>query len=326
MPVNAAWKLGALLAAVTISLPLHAQEPAWPSRTIVIVVATSPGSAGDIYSRLYSQKISEVTGWRFVVDNKPGAGAILGTTFAARSAPNGHTLLNASSSMTTAPILYKNLSFDPVKSFTAITLLSNAPSMLLVRTGFPAKTLQEYVAYVKANPGKVNFGTTGIGSIAHLTGFQLHRILGLEVTYVPYKGPADIANAIMSGEIHTTLGAMTVNIPMVKAGKASILGVSTLARNRMIPDVPTLSEAGAQGFEHDAWTGLVAPSAVPAAIINRLSSEFQKAGRHPDIVQKLAPTGQLFGGSSPEEFQRLIVRETERWKALAREVNLEPQD
>ena len=278
MPVNAAWKLGALLAAVTISLPLHAQEPAWPSKTIVIVVATSPGSAGDIYSRLYSLKISEVTGWRFVVDNKPGAGAILGTTFAAKAAPDGHTLLNASSSMTTAPILYKNLSFDPVKSFTAITLLSNAPSMLLVRTGFPAKTLQEYVAYVKANPGKVNFGTTGIGSIAHLTGFQLHRILGLEVTYVPYKGPADIANAIMSGEIHSTLGAMTVNIPMVKAGKASILGVSTLTRNRMIPDVPTLSEAGATGFEHDAWTGLVAPSAVPSAIINRLSTEFQKAG------------------------------------------------
>jgi tripartite-type tricarboxylate transporter receptor subunit TctC len=303
----------------------QAQETAWPSKNIVIVVATSPGSAGDIYSRLYSQKIGEATGWRFLVDNKPGAGAILGTTFVAKAAPDGYTLLNASSSMTTAPVLYKNVTFDPVKSFSAITLLSNAPSMLLVRSGFPAKSVQEYVAYAKANPGKINFGTTGLGSIAHLTGFQLHRILGVEVTYVPYKGPADISNAIMSGEIHATLGAMTVNLPMVKAGKASILGVSTLTRNRMVPDAPTLSEAGARDFEHDAWTGLVAPAGVPNAIIVRLNAEFQKAGKHPDVVQKLAPTGQLFGGSSIEEFQRLINRETERWKVLAREANLQPE-
>lgn len=314
-----------IAAALTTGLSHARAQEAWPSKSIVIVVATSPGSAGDIYSRLYSQKIGEATGWRFLVDNKPGAGAILGTNFVAKAAPDGYTLLNASSSMTTAPILYKDLAFDPVKSFTAVTLLSNAPSMLLVRSGFPAKNLQDYVAYLKANPGKVNFGTTGVGSIAHLTGFQLHRILGVEVTYVPYKGPADISNAIMSGEIHATLGAMTVNLPMVRAGKASILGISTLTRNRMVPDAPTLAEAGATDFEHDAWTGLVAPAGVPSGIITRLNAEFQKAGKHPDVAQKLAPTGQLYGGSTVEEFQKLIIRETARWKALAREVNLQPE-
>ena len=170
---------------------------------------------------------------------------MVGTAYVAKAPADGHTLLVIAGNFTVIPAVYKDLPFDTLKDFAPISLMSEKPQILIVNPSFPARTFAEYIAHAKANPGKFNLGTTGQGGVNHLMGVWLHTLTGTKATYVPYKGPADIANAIMSGEIHSTLGAMTVNIPMVKAGKASILGVSTLTRNRMIPDVPTWSEAGA---------------------------------------------------------------------------------
>lgn len=310
------------LAALSVLTQAHAQSN-FPGKPIIIVVPGTPGSAGDIFSRLYSQKIAEATGWVFAVDNKPGAGAALGSTFVARSAPDGHTLLNASSSMAAAPVLLKEPPFDPVKSFSAISLLSITPSIVMVTPNFPAKNIREYQAYAKANPGKVNYGTTGTGSAGHLGGLNINQVLGVEVTYIHYKGAAGVGVALASGEIHISTGGMTANLPLVKSGKVRLLGVTSVKRNSMLPDVPTLDESGAKGIDHDAWTGIVGPAGIPAAIVKRLSDEFQKAGKHPDIVVRLADSGQSQGGSTSEYMRSLIERETERYKQVVKAANVD---
>lgn len=317
------------LGACALAIPaLAAMPPAFaqsnfPTKPIMIIVPGTPGSAGDIFSRLYSQKIAEATGWVFAVENKPGAGAALGSAFVARSTPDGHTLLNASSSMAAAPVLMKNPPFDPVKSFTAISLLSITPSIVMVTPSFPAKNIREYQAYAKANPGKVNYGTTGIGSAGHLGGLTINQVLGTEVTYIHYKGAAGVGVALASGEIHISTGGMTANLPLVKSGKVRLLGVTSAKRNPMLPDVPTLDESGAKGIDHDAWTGIVGPAGIPAPIVKRLSDEFQKAGKHPEIVARLADSGQAYGGSTSEHMGFLIARETERYKQVVKAANVD---
>ncbi len=322
-------KLSAVIAALATLLPAatQAQDAAanFPSKPILIVVPQTPGSAGDIYSRLYTLKMSEATGWRMVIENKPGGGTTIGVNFVAKSAPDGHTLLNTSTTLLANPVVYKNAP-DPLKEFQAVSILSSASSMLLIQTKMPINNIQEYVAYGKKNPGKINYGTSGVGSIIHLNGIWLHRLLGMEVTFVPYKGSGDIFNAMMTGEVHTTLGAMTVNLPLVKAGKARSLGISSFVRNPVVPDMIPLSDQGAPGFEYDAWTGIVAPKAVPMPVIRKLNAEFVKAGNTPDVLKRLAPSGQTKGGSSIEEYQAILVRETERWKTLAKDARLQLQD
>lgn len=315
--------LSAVMAAA-LSGPAPAQSGTWPVKPIVIVVPQTPGSAGDIYSRLYGQKVTENTGWRILVENRPGAGSTLGTNLVARAVPDGHTLLNTSASLTANPLIYKDAP-EPLKVFQAVTLLSRAPSMLLVRADFPARTFQEYVAYARANPGKINFGTSGYGGTTHLGGVWLHALVDVRVTYVPYKGSGDLVTAMMAGEIHAILGAMTVNLPLVNEGRARSLGISTPERNPVVPDMPPLTEVGAKGFEYDAWTGIVAPAAVPMPVITRLNAEFVKAGAHPDVIKRLAPSGQRAGGSSIEEFRRILASETERWRSIARDANLKLQ-
>lgn len=312
----------ALVTACTLTGVSQAQVPAgYPSKNIVVVVPATPGSAGDLYTRLYTQKIAEAAGWRFIIDNKAGAGATLGTNFVAKAAPDGYTLLNTSASITSNPLLYKDAP-DPVKAFQSVTLLTRAPSMLLVRTEHPAKTFQEYVAFARANPGRINFGTSGYGGTTHLSGLWLHRLVGVTVTYVPYKGSGDLVNAMLSGEIDAILGAMTVNLPLVKDGKARSLGLSTPERNPVVPDMAPLSELGAKGFEYDAWSGIVAPAGVPMPIIQKLNAEFLRAGRHPEILKRLAASGQTQGGSTVEEFRAILASETERWRNLARDAKL----
>lgn len=317
------------LGACALAIPaLAGLQPAFaqnnfPTKPILIIVPGTPGSAGDIFSRLYSQKIAATTGWVFVVENKPGAGAALGSTFVARSAPDGHTLLNASSSMAAAPVLLKSPPFDPVKSFSPISLLSITPSIVMVTPSFPAKNIREYQAYAKANPGKVNYGTTGIGSAGHLGGLNINQVLGIDVTYIHYKGAAGVGVALASGEIHISTGGMTANLPLVKSGKVRLLGVTSSKRNPMLPDVPTLDESGAKGIDHEAWTGIVGPAGIPAPIVKRLSDEFQKAGKHPEVVARLADSGQAHGGSTAEHMRFLIERQTERYQQVVKAANVD---
>ncbi len=319
--------IGAAVLLFAASAAAQSQDTAaWPSRPITIIVPTSPGSAGDVWARLYSQVVMQNNpGWRMLVDFKPGAGATLGAAYVAKAPPDGYTLLQVSSTLTTAPLAYKNLAFDPVKSFAPISLFSNTSSMLMINPALPVKNFQEYVAYAKANPGRINFGNSGIGSTYHLSSISLHQMMGIEVTHVPYKGSGDVTNALVSGEIQAMFGSLTVNLPFVKSGKARALAVTTAKRSTQTPDLPTLQELGATGFEHNAWSAIVAPAATPPAIVNRLSREFIKAGNQPEIISRLAASGQDSGGSTPEVLGRIIADETAKWRRLAQESNLQVQ-
>ena len=317
--------LPAILMLSVLSGPALGQATdAFPSKPINIVVAGTPGNASDVWMRVYGQRISSNDPrWQFVIDFKGGGGGTIGWAYTAKSPPDGYTLGSVSASLTTAPLLYKDWPFDPIKSFTPVTLLSNAFSMLMVHPSLPVRTLKEYVAYGKANPGKINFGTSGVGSPAHLKGAWLHQILGMEVTYIPYKGSGDLTMIIQTGQIHATLGSLTPNLPVIKAGKARSLGLTTLTRVSSLPDMPTLHEQGATDFEYGAWVGLAAAAGTPAAIANRISGEFLKAGKHPDVLKVLAASGQESGGSTPEELGRIIRSETLRWRKLVTEMNLQ---
>lgn len=322
-PAQAANLCLTLAVACALAPLAHAQSPAgWPARPITIVVPTTPSSASDVWSRMYSKAVGEATGWRFLIDNKPGAGATLGTAFVAKTAPDAHTLLTVSSTFTTAPVTYRNLGWDPIRSFAPISLFSNGSSMLMVHPALPVKSYAEYVAYARANPGRISFGNSGVGSTYHLSGIALHKAMGAEVTYIPYKGSGDVTNAILAGEIQAMFGAISVNLPVVKGGKARALGVTTRRRATAAPDLPTLAELCNCDFEHNAWTGVVAPAGSPPAALSTLSREFIKAGSTPDIAKRLAGAGMEAGGSTPEVLGHIIASETEKWQRVVRENNL----
>ncbi len=312
-----------LLVTAMLSGPAFGQAPdTFPTRPISVVIPGSPGGASELWLRLFGQRISANSpGWNFVIDFKPGATGTLGLAYAAKAASDGYTLITLSSSLTSSPLVQKNLPYDPIKSFTPISLLSNSGSLYIVHASFPARTIKEYAAYGKANPGKINFGTSGIGSSPHLNGIWLHQLLGIEVTYVPYKSPGTMMAGVQSGEVHIASGG-TFMRPLLKGGKGHALGVTTAGRIKSLPDVPTMVEQGATGFVYGAWTGIAGPAGLPSTIANRISAEFIKAGKHPEMLKKLAEADQDTGGSTPEEFASLITTETLRWRKLAAETNM----
>ena len=314
--------------AAMLSGPALSQSPdSFPSKPITIVVAGTPGNASDVWMRIYGQRIGiNDPRWQFVMDFKGGAGGTIAWAYTAKAPPDGYTLGSVSASLTTAPLLYKDWPIDPIKSFAPVTLLSNAFSMLMTHPSLPVRNLKEYAAYGKANPGKINFGTSGVGSPAHLKGAWLHQILGIEVTYIPYKGSGDLTAIIQTGQIHATLGSLTPNLPVIRAGKARSLGLTTLKRASSLPDMLTLHEQGATDFEYGAWVGLASAAGTPPPIVNRISAEFLKAGKHPDVLKVLANSGQESGGSTPEELARIISSETLRWRKLLAETDLKLTD
>ena len=302
------------------------QAPAWPTRPITIIVPQTQGSAGDIYARLYSQVLGENMGWKILVDYKPGAGTTLGAAYVAKAAPDGYTTLAISSSLTTAPFSYKNLSFDPAKSFDPISLLARpVPSYLLVYPGMPVNNFKEYVAYAKANPGRISFGLSGLGSSTHLNSVWLHHVLGVEVTYVPYKGAGDVANALQAGQIQASLGGGTNSLAIVKSGKARVLAVTPARRTLTLPDMPTLQELGVPDFDHQAWTGLFAPAGTPLAIRTLFSREIVRASEHPTVIKLIASTSgeKGGGGSTPEVVAQIVQKETDKWRRLVQETKLQ---
>ena len=248
---------------------------AYPTRPITIVLPYATGASSDIETRLYIPRLIEGLGQPVIVDYKPGAGASTGTIYVSKAASDGYTILYVTAALTVYPAFFSadKIPYDPVRDFAPVSLITRRSTLLLVHPSLGVRTFPEYIAYAKSNPGKINFGTSGGGGILHIVGAWLHSVTNTHVTFIHYKGAGDIFNALMSGEIHTTLGAMTVNLPLVKAGKARSLGISSLERNPVVPDMVPLRDQGAKGFEYDAWSGIVAPKAVPMPIIRKLNAE-----------------------------------------------------
>ena len=300
---------------------VQAQDPAeaFPARPVQIVVPFTPGGATDIEARVYAQKLTENMGKSFVVDYKPGAGGSIGTGFVAKSPPDGHTLLVISSSFTVNPAFYRNLPYDPIKDFAAVSLMSKRVTVLIAHPSFPATTIGEYLAHVRANPGKVNMAATGAGSIQHLAGAWLHSVTGTRVTFVQYKGTSPLNVDLVSGRVDVNASPFVNVMPLVKAGKLKILGILSDEPSPLIPGAQVASEQGAPGYSYASWLGVIAPRATPASIVNKLSAELGKAARSPDVVQKFAPEGSTMVGSAPKVLQDLIATELERWRKIVQE-------
>ncbi len=302
-------------------LLVQAQDPAeaFPSRPVQIVVPFTPGGATDIEARVYAQKLTEGMGKSFVVDYKPGAGGSIGTGFVAKSAPDGHTLLVISSSFTVNPAFYKNLPYDPIKDFAAVSLMSKRVTVLIAHPSFPATTIREYLAYARANPGKINMAATGAGSIQHLAGAWLHSVTNTRVTFVQYKGTSPLNVDLVSGRVDVNASPFVNVMPLVKAGKLKILGILSDEASPLIPGAQVAAEQGATGYSYSSWLGVIAPRATPVAIVNKLSAELGRAARAPDVVQKFAPEGSTMVGSPPKVLQDLIATELERWRKIVQD-------
>jgi tripartite-type tricarboxylate transporter receptor subunit TctC len=313
------------LSALLLPAASQAQAPAgWPSKIITIINPATASGAADNFARAYTNYITQMTGWKFILDGKPGAGTTIGTAYVAKAPPDGHTLLAVSGTFTTLPLFYKDLPFDPVKSFAPVTMMTYGSTMLLVHPSMPINNYQDYAAYVRNNPGKLNFGTSGIGSTHHLNGLRLHKSMGGDVTYIPYKGASEVTIALMSGQIKASFGAFSTHLPAVKEGKFRALGVASATRFGAYPELVPLRELCSCDFDHVAWTGIVAPGKTPPAIVNAISTEFIRAGRTPDLVKRLAGGGMEpeTSTSTPEVMARFIQREVEKFQRVAAENNL----
>lgn len=295
----------------------------WPSRPVTIIVSVAAGASVDFEARLYAQKLAENMGRTFLVDYKPGAGTTIGNAYVARSAPDGHTVLMISPSFTVAPLSYPDLSYDNDRDFAPVSLMSKRGSMFLVHPRVPAKSMAEYIAYTRANPDRLNFGTSGAGGVGHMSLELLHMLMKSRVTFVHYKGGAPSYAAIVAGQIDAVYGGPTAMMQHVKSGKLRILAFSTLERTKIMPEVPTIAET-IPGYEYALWLGIVAPAATPAAIVNRLSAELARVARAPEIVAKLEGDSATMVGSTPEAFRRHIAAETARWGRIVRQAGIKP--
>src|SRR6476661_2787696 len=302
----------ATLAAAAHGVAFAAQ--AYPTRPIRIVVAYTPAGATDILARVIGQKMNEAWGQPVVIENRPGANGNIGTEYAAKAAPDGHTFL-----MTTAgphginPSLYRKLGYDAVRDFTAVSLVALVPNILVVNNALPAKSVKELIAYAKANPGKLSYGSPGAGSTAHLSMELFKSMTGADLVHVPYKGSAGVLTDVMGGQIAATMDNMPAYLPQVKAGKIRALAVSPAKRSPAVPDLPTVAEAAVPGYASSAWFGLVAPAATPKPVIAKLSAETARILQVPDVKARLADLGAEPIGSTPEQFGAHIRTEIEKW-------------
>ena len=310
--------------AFLLSAPVAAQRPAdsYPSRPVTIIVPFAAGAVTDLETRLYAQKLTELTGRTFVVDYKPGAGSMIGSAYVAKAAADGYTLLTATPALSIAPLLYKNLSFDPIRDFAFVSMISKRAPLLLATPSLPAKNVTEYIAYARANPGKLNIGTSGPSGGAHLSMEWLHHSTHTKATFIHYKGGAPSFTALMGGEVHVAIGSLIAMMAQVRAGKVRILGVTSAERVKILPDIPTVAEQGVPGFEYAPWLGFAAPRATPAAIVARLNAELVKVARSPELAERLADDATLMIGSSPEQFTQAVGAEAARWRKLVDETGM----
>ena len=313
-----------MVIAAAFSCAAIAQESAsnYPSRLVTVINPFAPGGAVDKDTRLYIQKLSESFGKPFVMYYKPGAGTTIGTAYVAKAPPDGYTLLSVTSTFSVNPALYTKLTFDTEKDIAAVSHMYSRAAILVAHPSFPAKTWPEYVAYVKANPGKVNFGTAGGGSIYHIGGAWLHSEIGSKVTFVHYKGAGPIMLDIIAGTIDVFPPTVATALPQVKAGKLRVIANMSAARSPLMPDMRTVAEQGLPGFDFTSWGGILTTGGTPAPIINKLSNELARIAKAPDVLQIAATDGTLMIGSTPEAFQKLIATEIVRWKKVVQENNI----
>lgn len=296
----------------------------FPNRPIRIVVGFTPGGQPDIFSRLIAPRLGEALGQTVVVDNRPGAGSAIGTKIVADATPDGHTLLCVSASHVISPAVRK-LNFDPVRDFSAITQMYNASYLLVAAPGLGVKNVRDLIAMAKAKPGVLNFSSAGTGSGTHFAGEVFKDAAKIDIVHVPYKGIPEAMNDTMTNRVQVFMAPLASSAGLVRDGRLVGLGVTSLKRVSLYPDIPTIAESGLPGFAFDSWGGLLAPSKVPRAIITRLNREVTAVLNHPEIQQRMRSQGAEPSPTTPEAFDKQIARELKLIGDIARRAGINPQ-
>ena len=306
-------------------LPRVAWAQTYPARPVRVIVAFAPGGVTDTFARLIAQKLGERLGKQFYVENIPGATGNIGPAQAAKAAPDGYTLLFAFSSYVVNPTLFDKIPYDPYKDFEPVTLAVASTTVLSVNPSVPANTVKDLVALVRANPGKYNFASAGAGTQAHLAGEQFRLSLGLDLVHIPYNGGAPAIASVVAG--HTPIGFSSPQAatPQIREGNVRALAVTSKTRSQILPDVPTMAEAGYPDIEGDSWVGVLVPTRTPSEIITLLHREIVQIIALPDMKERLVTLGYDLVASTPEEFGRRIKVEIETWAKVIRAANIKPE-
>ncbi|HYC49074.1 MAG TPA: tripartite tricarboxylate transporter substrate binding protein [Burkholderiales bacterium] len=310
--------LVAIACSAAASFSAHAAQTqdasTYPNRPVRLIVPYPPGGGNDTLARLFGQKLTEAWGQQIVVDNRPGAGTIIGTQLAARAAPDGYTLLLSSiATHAVAPHLYRNPGYDPVKDFTPITLLAIAPTVLCVNASVPVRSVKDLIALAKAKPGELKFASGGNGTPPHMAGEIFASMTGIRILHVPYKGGGPAIAGLIGGETSMMFDTAASILPHVKGGKLRALAIARSARLPEYPELPTFTEAGVKGYEVNAWYSVHAPAGVPKDIMNKVNRELVRVLALPDIKERLRQLGSEGVGNSPEEFARFVRAESAKY-------------
>jgi len=309
-----------------LAAPHAAAQAPYPSKPIRIVVAYAPGSTLDIMARILGPKVSDAMGQPVIVENRTGAGGMIGMDATAKAAPDGYTIgVGALGPNATNPALYKKTPFDPVKDLTGVTLLATGPVVIVVHPSVPARTVKELVALAKARPGELAYGTPGVGTSPHLAGELFQSVTGTKLLHVPYKGNPEALGDLMGGQLSIVFSGMPPVVPLVKAGRMRAVATTGPQRAPSLPDAPTVAEAGYPGAGMVIWYGIVAPGATPKPAIARLHAEINKAMKLPDVRERFVALGADPVASTPEEFSALIRDEYARWSKLIREAGIKAE-
>jgi tripartite-type tricarboxylate transporter receptor subunit TctC len=293
-----------------------AQAQTYPSKPIKLVLPYAPGGIIDYVGRTLAQKLTENIGQPVVAENRPGAGGILGTDTVARSAPDGYTLVLMDPAIVINPTLQADVPHDLFKQLQTVSIVSSSPEVLVVSPKLPVNTFAELVAYGKANPGKLNFASAGIGTTPHLAGEMFKLRTGIDATHVPYKGIGASYTDMMSGKVQIAFSSIAGALPFTSDNRVKALATTGLKRSAVYPDLPTVAEAGLPGFEVDLWLGIFAPAGLPAAVLARLNGELKKALEAPDLKASLAKVGVEPRGTSPDEGAQFLRAEFDKWKQV----------
>lgn len=313
---------GALLAALPVAAFAQAKTT-YPTKPIRLIVAFPPGGSTDIIARLVGQKLSERLGQQVIIDNRGGAGGTIGTDIAAKSPADGYTLtMGTTSTHVIAPAIFPNVKYDPVKDFDSITLVASTPYLLVVHPGVKAKTLKEFVALAKSQPGKLNYASAGSGTTTQIAMEMLKLAAGIDLVHVPYNGNGPAGTATMGGQVQALFGSMPAVLPHANSGKLHPIAVGTAGRSSALPNVPTVAESGYPGFEVSLWLGFFAPKGTPAPVLKRLYSELVAIAKSPEMKEPFERNGAAPMTTTPAELSKLMIGELDKYKKVIKAANI----
>ena len=312
-------------AALLLGTTLVIAADNYPSRPIRVIVPQSAAGSTDVAARIVTDRLNEPLQQNIVVDNRPGAGSLNGTDMVAKAAPDGYTLLAIAASLTITPALQSKLPFDPVRDFAPITQLADLPHIVVLHPSVAAKNVAELVALLKAKPGQITCGFSGIGTSTHLAIELFQHISGAKMLLVPYKGGSPAMTALLGGQVQVNFAASSTAIPHIRSGKLRALAVTGAKRSTAVPELPTMNEAGVKGYQHASWVGLLAPARTPKAIIDRLHRESVKIIERDEVKKLFLRSGMEAEGNTPQEFAATIREEVDKWKKLVKAAGIQVQ-